>query len=61
MKLLALLGNHTHYWGVPHTRLSDDKLVMTCYECGAEQQLRIELRPELDRFRVSTDTSHVVA
>jgi len=45
MKLIALLRNHSHYWGIPHTRATDNKLVMTCYECGAERQVRIELRP----------------
>ncbi|HMG35240.1 MAG TPA: hypothetical protein VKM94_14970 [Blastocatellia bacterium] len=45
MKLLAFFRNHTHYWGVPHERAIDNKVVMTCYECGAERQVRIELRP----------------
>lgn len=29
--------NHKHYWGIPHRRNPDGKLVMTCYECGREQ------------------------
>jgi hypothetical protein len=46
MKLLALFRNHTHYWGVPHTRTKDDKLVMTCYECGTEREIRVQLRAQ---------------
>jgi hypothetical protein len=45
MRLLAFFRNHTHYWGVPHPRNTDDKLVQTCYECGAEREVKIELRP----------------
>jgi len=45
MKILAFLRNHAHYWGIPHTRPSDNRLIQTCYECGAERQMTIELRP----------------
>src|ERR1041385_2062672 len=45
MKLLAFLRNHAHYWGVPHPRALDNRLVQTCYECGAEREVKIELRP----------------
>ena len=45
MKLLAFLRNHAHYWGVPHARALDNRLVQTCYECGAEREVKIELRP----------------
>ena len=45
MKILAFLRNHSHYWGVPHPRATDDRLVQTCYECGAEREIKIELRP----------------
>lgn len=48
MKILAFLRNHTHYWGIPHSRSTDNRLVQTCYECGADRQLKIELRPSLD-------------
>jgi hypothetical protein len=44
MNLLAFLRNHQHYWGVPHPRTADDRLVQTCYECGAEREIKIELR-----------------
>lgn len=45
MKILAFLKNHAHYWGVPHPRSTDDRLIQTCYECGAEREIKIELRP----------------
>jgi hypothetical protein len=45
MRLMALLRNHSHYWGIPHPRGSDNRLVQTCYECGAEREVKIELRP----------------
>jgi hypothetical protein len=47
MSIMSFLTNHRHYWGVPHGRLSDDRMVMTCYECGAERVIKIELRPWL--------------
>ena len=45
MKILSLLTNHYHYWGVPHERLSDNRFIQTCYECGAEREIKVELRP----------------
>jgi hypothetical protein len=45
MKILAFLRNHYHYWGVPHPRSRDNRLIQTCYECGAEREIKIELRP----------------
>jgi hypothetical protein len=45
MKILAFLRNHYHYWGVPHPRNEDNRLIQTCYECGAEREIKIELRP----------------
>jgi hypothetical protein len=47
MKLLAFLKNHSHYWGIPHPRNNDNRLIQTCYECGAERIVKIELRPSL--------------
>lgn len=44
MKLLAFLRNHAHYWGVPHCRTTDNRLIQTCYECGADREIKIELR-----------------
>ncbi|MEK6289049.1 MAG: hypothetical protein AABO57_25295 [Acidobacteriota bacterium] len=44
MKILAFLRNHSHYWGIPHPRSADTRLIQTCYECGAERELTIELR-----------------
>ncbi|MEW6212921.1 MAG: hypothetical protein AB1631_31650 [Acidobacteriota bacterium] len=45
MSLLNFLTSHTHYWGVPHARTSDNRLIQVCYECGAERLVKIELRP----------------
>jgi hypothetical protein len=45
MKILAFFRNHAHYWGIPHPRSADNRLVQTCYECGAEREVKIELRP----------------
>ena len=45
MKILAFLRNHAHYWGIPHPRTNDNRLIQTCYECGAECIVKIELRP----------------
>jgi len=44
MSILAFFRNHSHYWGVPHPRVRDNHLVQTCYECGAEREIKIELR-----------------
>ena len=46
MKLLAFLRNHAHYWGVPHPDAKNNRLVQTCYECGAERQITKWLSPE---------------
>ena len=45
MKILAFFRNHAHYWGVPHARNTDNRLIQVCYECGAEREVKIELRP----------------
>ena len=47
MSILAFLRNHAHYWGIPHPRNNDCRLVQTCYECGAERVIKIELRPSV--------------
>lgn len=44
MTILAFLRNHAHYWGIPHSRSRDNRLIQTCYECGAEREVKIELR-----------------
>ena len=45
MNILSFLTNHYHYWGIPHERPSDERLIQTCYECGAEREIKINLRP----------------
>lgn len=47
MSILNFFRNHRCYWGVPHPRPKDDALVQTCYECGKEREIKIELRPQL--------------
>ena len=44
--IISFFKNHAHYWGVPHPRECDRNLIQVCYECGAERELRIDLRPE---------------
>jgi hypothetical protein len=45
MSLLSILRHHSHYWGIPHARASDNCLVQVCYECGAVREVKVELRP----------------
>ncbi|HYM00458.1 MAG TPA: hypothetical protein VEZ90_16000 [Blastocatellia bacterium] len=45
MKIMSLFNSHQHYWGIPHARPEDNRLVQTCYECGAERKVKAELRP----------------
>lgn len=45
MKILWLFGNHIHYWGVPHERTTDQRMIQTCYECAKDREIQIELRP----------------
>jgi hypothetical protein len=61
MKLLAFLRNHAHYWGVPHPRALDNRLVQTCYECGAEREVKIELRPPSDQITLPITGDHIAA
>jgi hypothetical protein len=62
MKILAFLRNHAHYWGVPHTRVADNRLIMTCYECGAERVVKIELRDlPCNEFVPVMDEDHLAA
>lgn len=47
MSILSFFTNHSHYWGIPHERPADNRLIQTCYECGAEREIKINLRPYL--------------
>lgn len=40
MSIKDILMNHSHYWGVPH-RDSKDRLVMTCYDCGMDKEVKV--------------------
>jgi len=62
MGLLAFLRNHAHYWGVPHPRALDNRLVQTCYECGAEREVKIELRPAAaEQITLPITDDHIAA
>ena len=49
MKLKQLFANHSHYWGVPHPRALDNRLIQTCYGCGREREIKVELRASAAR------------
>jgi hypothetical protein len=34
---------HRHYWGIPHRRLTDNRMIQICYECGKEREVRMDL------------------
>jgi hypothetical protein len=53
MRLLEMFYNHSHYWGVPHPRSVDNKLIQVCYECGAEREIKVQLR-QSDEVKIST-------
>ncbi len=62
MKILAFFRNHNHYWGVPHPRIADNRLIQTCYECGSEREVKIELRPsEIERIAPTARDGHIAA
>lgn len=62
MKILAFLRNHAHYWGIPHPRSTDNRLIQTCYECGAERIIKIELRPlRSDNIEAPIHEDHLAA
>lgn len=55
MSILSVFTNHSHYWGIPHERSSDKLLIQTCYECGAERVIRINLRPYLSSSEYNSE------
>ena len=34
---------HRHYWGIPHRRVTDKRMIQICYECGKEREVRMDL------------------
>jgi len=38
---------HQHYWGIPHRRPGDGRLIVSCYECNAEREVKAELTTEI--------------
>ena len=62
MSILSFFRNHSHYWGVPHPRAKDSHLVQVCYECGAEREIKIELRPSaVERITQPYPDDHLAA
>lgn len=45
MNIVSLFTNHDHYWGILHERSVDSRLIQTCYGCGRERLIKVELRP----------------
>jgi hypothetical protein len=41
-KLRELLSGHKHYWSAAR-RDEDNKVIQTCYECGAKRQVTAEI------------------
>jgi len=39
---------HRHYWGIPHRRITDNRMIQICYECGKEREVRMDLPPPAD-------------
>jgi hypothetical protein len=39
---------HRHYWGLPHKREGDSRLVQICYECGKVREVQIDLNSNED-------------
>ena len=56
MNILSLFTNHSHYWGIPHVRPLDNLLIQTCYECGDERVVKINLRPYLTQANTTVNT-----
>ena len=58
MDILAFLNNHKHYWGIPHAHATDSRIVQTCYECGGEREVKIDLRPSPLLDPISKEQEH---
>jgi hypothetical protein len=43
MNILELFTNHSHYWGVPHLKSTDNRLIQICYGCGKERLVKVNL------------------
>jgi hypothetical protein len=52
MNILHLLASHRHYWGIPHERSADKRIIQTCYECGESVRSRLSCTlPSLRKMR----------
>lgn len=55
MNIWELLANHSHYWGMPHRRATDCRLIQICYECGKEREVKLDLLQMHETAEVLTD------
>ena len=58
MNIMSLLTNHRHYWGIPHLRPTDRKLIQTCYDCGAEREVKIDFNSTAHPAGLSEEQVH---
>jgi hypothetical protein len=61
MNILSLLTNHKHYWGIPHERPHDKRIIQICYECGAEREPKVDLHPSFAQENECAKTQDVKA
>jgi hypothetical protein len=57
MNILQLLASHRHYWGIPHERPADRRIIQICYECGAERKVKVELHASVAAQQESRSTT----
>jgi hypothetical protein len=41
--LKELFSSHKQYWGIPYPHAIGNRPVQTCYECGANRDVKVEL------------------
>ena len=56
MAVLDFFRTHKHYWGVPHKRVVDSKLVQTCYACSKEREVAVNFTLAGDEAERERDT-----
>ena len=56
MAVLDFFRTHKHYWGVPHKRRADGKLVQTCYACSKERQVAVNFSSDGNEVARERDT-----
>ena len=56
MAVLDFFRTHRHYWGVPHKRRADNKLVQTCYGCSKERKVEVNFSSDGSEIARERDT-----